>query len=126
MLANELSAMKQEVATLKGEHAASQEEISVLKADKEAMQAENAALQIQLQHLVANGQSVALETKRELPKIPEDAIFTYNKKKYQITAPSFVIPGIGHRTAEETLLDSKAQEALVKTAAGVIREVLGK
>ncbi len=68
--------------------------------------------------------SVTVDEKIQLPKLPSDPTFSYGKKKYRLKAPGAFIPGIGHRTADEIILDASAQKALVTMNSGIIKEVV--
>lgn len=72
--------------------------------------------------------SITLEDTIKRPKLPADATFTVGSgksaQKYELLAPVMHIPGIGHLTAEEVLMDPKAQKMLVELKSGLIKDVV--
>lgn len=117
-LAAKFDVMNKNFAGLQEENKALQAQNEALAMQNKALHGENAELSL-LTLAAVSGKGVTIETAP--PKLPSEPFFTYRQKRYEILVPCCEIPGIGYRTADEILQDVKAQEALLKLDAAIIR-----
>jgi len=127
--------IKKDLDTVRKENDLLKKSASGLKSDLEAIQAENAQHKDQIAALKQENEvlsEMVLDTRTsdkypekliEKPKLPKDATFTFDKKKFELLVPQMHIPDIGYRTAEEILVDPVAKEKLVAINSGAIKRL---
>jgi hypothetical protein len=85
------------------------QQLADANAEIEMLREENTALKVKLAEKEAEA--------------PSKEKFTYGENEYEILVAKARIPGLGVRTAIEIASDTQAQEILVRTQSGLIRDI---